>query len=70
MKIIKLSEEQIKFLKGSINKNHEAQTGYNQACYNIKSTHEKIWKKIKDIFPDYSDMELNWEEKELIINDT
>jgi hypothetical protein len=70
MKIIKLSEEQIKFIKGSINKYCDSQAGYEQACRNLKLSQEKMWQKIEKLFPyPRTNMELNWKDKEIIIDD-
>ncbi len=69
MEIIKLTNEQVKYLTETVERNYIAKAAFQEASFLIRKTNQEIWNIIKKLFPDKTIErgELNWEDKEIII---
>lgn len=71
MKIIKLTEEQIKFLEGSIATRENAHVAFKAAARFLKTSNEALWARIKELFPNdiKKARDINWKTKEIIFGE-
>lgn len=69
MKTINLIPAQIEILKSCKEEQEIAELGFQTACKYLKLVHDRTWKKIKSLFPEFEIISINWEKWSLNVKE-
>jgi len=71
MKIVKLSEDQVKALESYVEWKRQAEEAIFICVHRLTETRKALWDFIHELLPEYGDHngELKWETKEIIFRD-